>query len=97
MTRRTALFGEFLSLILAGALCVDVKIDRTAYLDCLNEMFRAAAAPVRPEPAPNPAAAPAPAVGTFNQSALRETLGQAFGHSVVPARPAQASPGRLAR
>ena len=70
-------------------LCVDVRIGDVRYLDCLNEMFRAAVQPAGTAgPASNPAAIPAPAAGTYNQAALREMLGQSFGHSVFPARPA---------
>jgi hypothetical protein len=93
--------------ICAAMVCVDVTIDRSAYLDCLNAMFRqavipqqsAAAAgpalanPALANPAPaNPAAAPAPALGTYNQAAIREMLGSSFGHSVEPARPASPNP-----
>jgi hypothetical protein len=76
-----------LSLGLLGMFCADVRIDQVQYLDCLNQMFRAASRPGTVLAAPNPAAAPAPATGTYNQAALRETLGRSFGHSVVPARP----------
>jgi hypothetical protein len=92
MTRRLGL-----TVGLAGLLCVDVKIDQDAYLDCLNEMFRAASRPAQYDAAPNPAAAPAPSVGTYNQAAINEMLGQSFGHSVIPARPAQPVPARMPR
>ncbi len=82
---------------IAGVMCVDVHIDQVAYLDCLNEMFHAAAKPPAPIVVPNPAAAPAPASGTYNQAAIREMLGQSFGHSVIPARPAPPVPSRFAR
>jgi hypothetical protein len=83
-----------LPISLAGLLCVDVKIDKTAYLNCLNEMFREAARPAQLNPRPNPTAAPGPAVGTYNQAATREMLGNSFGHSVIPERPAPSSSAR---
>ncbi len=90
--------ARLLSAGLAGVLCVDVKIGQAAYLDCLNEMFRAASKPQEAGlPAANPAAMPAPAAGTYNQAAIREMLGQSFGHSVFPARPAAAAPARFPR
>ena len=90
--------ARLLSLGLAGVLCVDVKIDRTAYMDCLNELFRSAAKPpVYDGGAMNPAAIPAPAAGTYNQAAIREMLGQSFGHSVIPRRPAPPVYTRLPR
>jgi hypothetical protein len=72
---------------LLGLVCADVRIDQVQYLDCLNEMFRATTGHAPKFVLPNPAAARAPAVGTYNQAAIRETLGRSFGHSVVPARP----------
>lgn len=79
--------GLAISVALAGALCVDVKIGQTGYLDCLNEMFRAASKSERDKETPNPAAISPQAEGTYNQAAIREMLGQSFGYSVVPARP----------
>jgi hypothetical protein len=79
-----------LSVGLAGALCVDVRIGDAGYLDCLNQMFRAATKPAAgSELSANPAAIPAPASGLYTQSAIREILGASFGHSVIPSRPAQ--------
>jgi hypothetical protein len=89
--------GLMLSIGFAGVLCVDVNIDHVAYLDCLNEMFRAASRPGPIDMIMNRAAIPAPAAGTYNQAAIREMLGQSFGHSVVPARPAQAGAARFPR
>jgi len=82
---------------LAAALCVDVKIDQSAYIDCLNEMFQSASKPATVVATPNPAAIPAPASGTYNQAATREMLGQSFGHSVFPARPNLPVPSRFPR
>jgi hypothetical protein len=89
--------GTLLSLGIAAVLCVDVRIDQVAYLNCLNEMFRGATKPERNDAPQNPAAMPAPAVGTYNQAAVHEMLGQSFGHSVVPQRPVQPAPPRLPR
>jgi hypothetical protein len=86
-----------LSVGVAGVLCVDVKIDQVAYLDCLNEMFRAASKSGQIDLAPNPAATPAPALGTYNRAATQEMLGPSFGHSVIPSRPIPPAPPRLAR
>jgi hypothetical protein len=48
--------------ICAAVVCVDVTIDRSAYLDCLNAMFRQAVMPQRPDAAAGAASAsPAPA------------------------------------
>jgi hypothetical protein len=87
---------------IAGVMCVDVRIDQVAYLNCLNEMFRAASKPVPPggdlrAVGTNPAAAPSPSVGVYDQAATREMLGQSFGHSVIPARPAPPAPPRFPR
>jgi hypothetical protein len=82
---------------IASVLCVNVQIDQVAYLDCLNEMFRAATRPGPVGTASSPAAMPAPAAGTYNQAAIREMLGQSFGHSVVPARPVLSGPARRPR
>jgi hypothetical protein len=80
-------YRMLLSAGLAGALCVDVKIDQVAYLNCLNEMFRATAPPARPGEQPNAATIAAPAAGIYDQAAIREMLGQSFGRSVLPQRP----------
>ena len=89
--------GLMLSFGIAGLLCVDVKIDQVAYLNCLNEMFSAASRPGQVDAVSNRAAIPAPAAGTYNQAAIREMLGQSFGHSIVPQRPAQTAPARFPR
>ncbi len=81
-----------------AVLCVDVRIDQTAYLDCLREMFQATAHPTPTLGTQNnPAAAPAPSVGVYNQAAIREMLGGAYGHSVIPQRPQPSAPARLGR
>ena len=92
--------ARLLPLGLVAVLCVDVRIDQVAYLDCHNEMFRAASRPRQDEAAPaasNPATAPSPSVGTYNQAALQEMLGRSLGHSTIPWRPAASVQGRLPR
>jgi hypothetical protein len=90
--------ARLLALGFAGVLCVDVRIDQSAYLDCLNELFRSAAKPpAHDDITMNPAAIPAPAAGTYNQAAIREMLGQSFGHGVIPQRPAPPVYTRLPR
>jgi len=87
-----------LSACLAAAVCVDVRIDDAAYLDCLNETFRAMAKSATTTlPRANPAAIPAPAAGTYNQAATREMLGRSFGHSIIPQRPIQQYPRPFSR
>ena len=78
-------------------LCTDVRIDQVAYLDCLSEMFRAAAQPGLVATVPNQAALPAPALGTYNQTAIREMLGQNFGRSIAAQRPARLPPAHFPR
>jgi hypothetical protein len=72
--------------------CVDVQIgnDRSAYLNCLNDVI---ARSVEHEHAtPQPAApvdvhSPSNQVGTFNEAAARQRMGSAFGVSPIPQRP----------
>ncbi len=69
--------------------CVDVRIGSDAYYSCLNQKL-AASVPGRrssAHDAPLTATSPAPAVGTYNQAATRERLGDSFGHSAIPQRP----------
>jgi hypothetical protein len=73
--------------------CVEVQIgkDRAGLLDCLNQQFQRSAEEGRrvPQPAaPYGTSSPPNQVGLFNESAERERLGNAFGHSAVPQRPA---------
>ena len=74
--------------------CVDVQIgqDRTAYLNCLNEAFqrdvaREHAAP-KPEVPIDSQSSPTQ-VGTANETAARQRMGNAFGVSSTPQRPAR--------
>ncbi len=55
---------------------------------CLNQWI-ARQVPNRPLPGADTLTANSPsnAVGTYNQAATKERLGDAFGHSVVPQRP----------
>ena len=74
--------------------CVDVQIgeDRTAYLGCLNEAFERRVrqehqmpqidAPLGTRSSPNQ-------VGGFNETSAREQMGNAYGNSPVPQRPAK--------
>ena len=74
------------------AACVDVQIgnDRTANLECLNNAFQQR---VQREHGTPPVEAPigtqssSNQLGTFNESAAREHMGNAYGVSAVPQRP----------
>ena len=72
--------------------CVDVQIgnDRSAYLNCLNEVMARSVEHERatPQPAaPLDVHSPSNQVGTFNDAAARQRMGNAFGVSPVPQRP----------
>jgi hypothetical protein len=72
--------------------CVEVEIggEKAPTLDCLNRQLRRQVDRVQPagNQPPLDASSPAVRVGGFNQAGLREQFGIAFGHSVVPFRPA---------
>lgn len=74
----------------AATPCVEVRIgqDRAGHLDCLNRALRAEvdkAAPVAPvDPA---AGASADRIGQPTTAAVKQRLGNAYGHSVEPQRP----------
>lgn len=79
-----------------GGPCVDVQIgnDRVLDFDCLNRQFRiqadrqhTAAAPA----APIGAGSSSTSVGTANQAAAQQMMGDAFGKSAKPQRPAPQS------
>jgi hypothetical protein len=74
----------------AEQVCVDVRIGTEASYACLNDRLRQVANQSHfvANPAEVTVTSPAPAVGTFNQAATAERLGNAFGHSVYPQRPA---------
>jgi hypothetical protein len=69
--------------------CVDVQVGSDRSYSCLNRQLERLVPGKRPssQDAPYSASSPAPQVGTFNQAATRERMGNAFGHSVVPQRP----------
>ncbi|MDB5406570.1 MAG: hypothetical protein JWL84_1482 [Rhodospirillales bacterium] len=71
--------------------CVEVQIgnDRAGWLDCVNQQLRQSASEQRlPQlPAPYGTNAPPTQLGLFNESAERERMGNAFGHSVHAQRP----------
>ncbi len=70
--------------------CVDVQIGSARYYDCLNQQMQRSVPQQRPSAensTPLSAGAPAPAVGTFNQEATHERLGNSFGKSATPQRP----------
>jgi len=72
--------------------CVDVEIggDRSAYFKCLNEQIQKNVEHERgtPQPtAPIDAQSPSNQVGTANDAAAREKMGNAFGKSATPQRP----------
>ena len=72
--------------------CVDVEIggDRSAYFKCLNEQSQKKVEHEHgtPQPtAPIDAQSPSNQVGTANDAAAREKMGNAFGKSATPQRP----------
>src|SRR5262249_49526445 len=72
--------------------CVDVQIgtDRTAFLECLNDSFQKRVRQEHQAPqieAPIDVHSPPNQVGTFNETAARQRMGNAFGVSPVPQRP----------
>jgi hypothetical protein len=77
-----------------GKECVDVMVGSVQSYACLNqELQRLTEDRHRTNPLPDVHVdSPAPATGTFNQAATRERLGNAFGHSVIPQRPAIPAP-----
>jgi hypothetical protein len=75
--------------------CVDVRIGDERYYDCLNTLLRQSV-PQQPAPlpqAPLTATSPPNAVGTFNEQAVRQMMGNNFGVSVVPQRAPDAAAG----
>ena len=72
--------------------CVDVQIgnDRSAYLNCLNDVMarRVEHEHGTPQPtAPVDVHSSSTQVGTFNDAAARQRMGNAFGVSPDPQRP----------
>ena len=77
--------------------CVDVQIgnDRTAYLNCLNDAMQRRVEHERGAPqvtAPIDARSSSNQVGTFNDAAAREKMGNAYGVSPVPQRLTPSTP-----
>ena len=75
--------------------CVDVQIgaDRSAYLNCLNDAMQRRVEHERAMPQiapPVDARSSSNQVGTFNDAAARQRMGNAYGVSSVPQRPARA-------
>jgi hypothetical protein len=74
--------------------CVDVQIgnDRTAYLNCLNDVMQRRVELEHAVPqaeAPIDAQSPSNQVGTFNAAAAQQRMGSSYGKSAVPQRPSQ--------
>jgi hypothetical protein len=72
--------------------CVDVQIgnDRSAYLNCLNDAMTRSVEHEHGTPQPTVPVdvhSPSNQVGTFNEAAARQRMGNAFGVSPVPQRP----------
>ncbi len=68
--------------------CADVTAGTDHGYACLNQWLARQAKPRIPPGADTlGVTSPANAVGTFDQAATKERLGNAFGHSVVPQRP----------
>jgi len=72
--------------------CVEVQIgqDSASHMDCVNDALRRVVEREhnRPVPeAPVSANASSNMVGTFNDAAARQMMGDAFGVSAVPQRP----------
>jgi hypothetical protein len=76
----------------AAGPCVEVQVgnERVADLDCLNRQLRLGVEREHAVPAISPpidAHASSTAVGTANQAAAEQTMGNAFGKSAQPQRP----------
>lgn len=72
--------------------CVEVRIgqDSTSHINCVNETLRRAVEYQRNAPSPEApitARSASNVVGTFNDAAARQMMGNAFGVSAVPQRP----------
>jgi hypothetical protein len=72
-----------------GQTCVQAQIGTEQAYSCLNDAFARLAGGAHTAPANGvlSAGSPAPAVGTFDQAATAERMGNAFGHSVIAQRP----------
>jgi hypothetical protein len=76
--------------------CTDVQVGTAQSYDCINAQLGAVANSTQrfssDANAPITSSSPSNAVGTFNQSATANRLGQNFGKSVTPYRPAYTPP-----
>ena len=74
--------------------CVDVQIGQTFAYGCINKELRQIVDGTHAMIAVPDVRADSPPVasGLFNRAAVRERLGNAFGHSVVPQRPGLPGP-----
>jgi hypothetical protein len=75
-----------------GAPCVDVQVgnERVSDLDCINRQLRLHVEQEHSAPAPSPpidARSSSTAVGTANQAAAGQMMGNALGKSAQPQRP----------
>jgi hypothetical protein len=78
--------------------CTDVQVGSVQSYDCINARLGAVAhATDRPSSADAPvnSSSPSNVVGSFNEGATRNRLGQNFGKSAVPYRPPAANPPAL--
>jgi hypothetical protein len=78
--------------------CTDVQVGSAQSYDCINAQLGAAAAATprsSSADAPLTSSSPSNVVGTFNEGATRNRLGQNFGKSAIPYRPAPANPPAL--
>jgi len=76
----------------SGAPCVEVQIgqDIASHINCVNESLRRIVQHEHDAPAveaPITAQSPSNKVGTFNDAAARQMMGNAFGVSSQPQRP----------
>jgi hypothetical protein len=71
--------------------CVDVQVgtEHVSDLDCINQTLRTMTARQQavPQLAPIDTRSSSPAVGTANQAAAQQMMGDAFGKSAQPQRP----------
>jgi hypothetical protein len=75
-----------------GQVCVDVEVggDRSAYYSCLNERMKHQVESEHQKPVPNAPIdthSPQNQLGTANDAAARQSMGNSFGKSAIPQRP----------
>jgi hypothetical protein len=78
--------------------CTDVQVGSAESYSCINAKLGAIAngtERLSSQDAPVNSASPSNVVGTFNEGATRNRLGQNFGKSAVPYRPPPANPSAL--